>query len=89
MQYQAFIRAFKQLVEDKASQTDCLYYLEQFTTGQPKELIQSCQHMASELGYSMAKRLLEEHFGNKYRIATTYIAKDLAYIAKDLASDKI
>lgn len=79
LHYQAFIRAFEQLVEDKASEADCLYYLEQFTSGQPKELVQSCQHMAPERGYSQAKHLLEQHFGNKYRIATAYIAKALAW----------
>lgn len=78
-QYQAFMKAFEQGVESKASQADCLYYLEQFTKGQPKELVRSCQHMAPERGYVVAKGLLQEHFGNKYRIATAYIEKALAW----------
>lgn len=35
--------------------------------------------MAPERGYITAKCLLEEHFENKYRIATAYIAKALAW----------
>lgn len=35
LQYRAFIKAFEQGVEEKAGRADCLYYLEQFTRGQP------------------------------------------------------
>lgn len=63
-QYKALIRGFEQGVEDKTSKAHCLYYLEQFTRGQPKELVCSCQHMAPERGYIVAKGLLQEHFGN-------------------------
>src|SRR4029434_4846827 len=59
----AFMKAFEQGVEQKASQGDCLYYLEQFTRGQPRELIRSCLHMTPEYGYAKAKQLLCEHFG--------------------------
>ncbi|XP_030596228.1 uncharacterized protein LOC115787620 [Archocentrus centrarchus] len=78
-QYKAFIKAFEQGVEDKASKADCLYYLEQFTRGQPKELVRSCQHMAPERGYIVAKDLLQEHFGNEYKLSTAYIDKALAW----------
>ena len=79
LQYRTFIKAFEQGVEEKAGKADCLYYLEQFTRGQPKELVRSCQHMAPERGYAMAKGLLQEHFGNQYKIATAYIEKALAW----------
>ena len=36
LQYRAYIRAFGQGVEEKASEADALYYLEQFTRGQPQ-----------------------------------------------------
>ncbi|KAK0154798.1 hypothetical protein N1851_002884 [Merluccius polli] len=80
-QYKAFIKSFEQGVEDKASKADCLYYLEQFTRGQPRELVQSCQHMDAERGFIVAKALLQEHFGNEYKIANAYIEKALTWPA--------
>lgn len=41
-----FIRAFKHRFEDKTDNAkDKLYFLEQYTSGRPKELIQSCLYM--------------------------------------------
>lgn len=79
LQYLHFIRAFEHGVESKANKADCLYFLEQFTTGQPRELIRSCQHMIPERGYNLAKELLREHFGNEYKIAASYIERALAW----------
>ncbi|XP_027132597.1 uncharacterized protein LOC113745279, partial [Larimichthys crocea] len=58
LQYRAFIKAFEQGVEDKAGAADCLFYLEQFTRGQPQQLVRSCQHLAPGRGYVVAKDLL-------------------------------
>lgn len=74
-----FIRAFEHGVENKT--TNRLYFLEQFTKGQPKVLVRSCQHMPSERGYKEAKRLLYQHFGNEYTIATAYTEKALNWPA--------
>ena len=79
LQYISFMRAFEQGVEEKASKGDCLYYLEQFTRGQPRELICSCLHMTPEYGYAKAKQLLCEHFGSKYKIAVAYIERALSW----------
>lgn len=72
LEYRMFIKAFEQGVEAKTGKADCLYYLEQFTRGQPQELVRSCQHMTPEHGYAVAKELLQYHFGNPYKIATAY-----------------
>lgn len=74
----AFIKASKQGVEARAGKADCLYYLEQFTTGRPQELVRSCQHMTPERGYTVAKSLLQEHFGNSYKVAAAYMERALA-----------
>ena len=79
LQYNIFIKAFEQGVEEKAGRADCLYYLEQFTRGQPRELVRSCQHMTPERGYAVAKDLLQEHFGNQYKIVTAYMEKAFAW----------
>lgn len=76
LQYKSFIRAFENGVEAKTDNwSDCLHFLEQYTRGQPKDLVHSCQHLPSELGYLRAKSLLCEHFGNEHKIAHAYMEK--------------
>ncbi len=65
LEFTFFIRAFEHGVENENKTTnnkDRLYFLEQFTTGQPKVLVCICQHMPSERGYREAKILLYQHF---------------------------
>ena len=76
LEYSTFIRAFEHGVEGKAaSSLDCLYFLEQYTKGQPRELVKSCQHMPRDRGYQRARTLLKERFGNEQKIATAYMEK--------------
>ena len=78
MEYMLFMRAFEHGVQEKTdSDKDRLYFLEQYTTGQPRELIRSCLHMEPERGYHEAKKLLKEHFGNGFKISMAYIDKAL------------
>lgn len=59
LQFYTFMRAFENAVESKAdSFSDCLYFLEQFTRGRPRDLVRSCQHMEPLRGYAEAKTLL-------------------------------
>lgn len=55
--------------------------MEQYTSGQPRELVKSCLHMELKHGYWEAKRLLKEHFGNAYMISVAYINKALNWPA--------
>ena len=65
LNFMPFMRAFEHGIEDKtSSHQDRLYYLEQYTSGQPKDLVRSCLHMEARRGYAEAKKLLKEHFGN-------------------------
>lgn len=78
MQYLSFMRTFEHCVEERTSSyQDCLYFLEQYTRGQPRELVRSCMHMPSQQGYQRAKGLLMEHFGNEHKIATAYMERVL------------
>ncbi|KAL2102335.1 hypothetical protein ACEWY4_001503 [Coilia grayii] len=80
LSYRPFIQAFEHCVEDRTdSNVDRLYYLEQYTSGQPQELVRSCLHMDVNRGYVEAKRLLDTHFGNSYRLTTAYIEKALSW----------
>jgi len=82
LQYIAFIRAFEHGIEEKTdNEKDRLYFLKQFTRGQPKDLVCSCQHMAPDRGYALAKRLLQEHFGNEFKVSTAYLEKALGWPA--------
>lgn len=82
LEFTFFMRAFEHGVENKTTNNkDRLYYLEQFTMGRPKVMVRSCQHMPSERGYKEAKRLLYQHFGNEYTIATAYTEKALNWPA--------
>lgn len=66
-------------MEEKARSSDCLNDLDQFTRGQPRELVRSCLHMTRDFGYANAKQLLQEHFGNKYKFATAYLERALSW----------
>ena len=76
LSYQSFIHAFEHLIEDKTKYNqDRLYYLEQFTSGLPRDLVHSCLHMDGSRGYSgysEARRLLKEHFRNEMNISETW-----------------
>lgn len=74
--YRSFIRAFAHAIESKTdSQQDRLYYLEQFASGEPLELIRSCEHMRPHKVYREARKLLNRHYGDELRIANAYIKK--------------
>lgn len=74
--YQSFIHAFEHLIEDKTKNNqDRLYYLEQFTSGLPRDLVRSCLHMDERRGYSEARHLLKEHFGSEIKVSGAYLEK--------------
>ena len=78
--YRSFVRAFESLIESRTqSSTERLYYLEQYTAGDVKELIRSCHHLPPDEGYEEARRLLKRKFGDEYRIASAYESKALGW----------
>ena len=80
LEYHNFIRAFENIIETKViSNSERLYYLEQFTTGQARELVKSCHHMTAERSYQEARALLKRNYGNEYRIAAAYMEKVLKW----------
>lgn len=78
LKYKLFMRAFKYNIEDKTSSNqDRLCFLEQYTTGKPKDLVQSCLHMTADRGYKEAMGLLECYFGDEFKIISAYTEKAL------------
>lgn len=43
--------------------------------GRVKELVRSCQHMEPREGYAKARSLLEEKYGQKYKIAMAHVER--------------
>ncbi|KAL7857229.1 hypothetical protein SRHO_G00161280 [Serrasalmus rhombeus] len=75
-----FLRAFEHIIHSRTdNDADRLYYLEQFTTGEPRELVRSCQHMSAQQGYKEARKLLTYHYGNEQRIAAAYVEKTVKW----------
>lgn len=82
LMYSSFIRAFEHAVESKTdSSADRLYFLEQYTSGLPRDLVRSCLHMIPDIGFERAKALLKEHYGDEYKICSAYMKKTLAWPA--------
>lgn len=76
LEFLPFLRAFEHIIHSRTdNDADRLYYLEQFTTGEPRELVRSCQHMSAQQGYEEARKLLTYHYGNEQRIAAAYVDK--------------
>lgn len=76
LEYRSFMRAFEHGIEDKTkSSKDRIYYLEQFTSGEPNNLVRSCMHMEPNKGYEQAKKLLKNKYGDEHKIAMAYIDK--------------
>ena len=73
LEYHYFMSPFKVAVECKIDDFHGrLVRLLKFTDGEAKETIQHCIEQSPEVGYRLAKTLLEEHYGNSHRILVAY-----------------
>ena len=76
LDFRSFLKAFEHTVDSKADNSaDKMYFLEQYTRGEPRDLVKSCQHMPPDRGYVTAMHLLEDRYGNKLKIATALMEK--------------
>lgn len=76
LEFRSFMKAFEHVMDSKTdNNVDKLFLLEQFTRGEPHDLVKSCQHVYSGRGYREAVRLLEDHYGNPLKIATALMYK--------------
>ena len=72
-----FIRSFESQVEAKVSANDVrLQYLEQYLHGEPKDLIKGYLHLDRHGGYLEAKKLLNEKYGDRYKISNAYLNRN-------------
>jgi hypothetical protein len=76
LNYCTFISSFENLIESKTdSSSSRLHFLVQYTSGNVKELMQSCLAMDPVVGYQEAIKLLKKRYGQDYRIATAYVER--------------
>lgn len=76
LEYKSFLRAFTHAIATRTENpADKLYYLEQYTRGEPRDLVKSCQHMQPHRGFTEAMKLLQDQYGNELKIATAYMDK--------------
>lgn len=76
LEFRPFIKAFDHAIHSRTeNDADKLYFLEQYTRGEPRDLIKSCQHMPASRGYDQALRLLHERYGNEVKIASALMEK--------------
>ena len=68
--------AFDSLIEAKVDDPkQRLYYLNQFTSGEAREMIKGLVTLNSPDAYSKARNFLKERFGHPYRVAQAYKEK--------------
>jgi hypothetical protein len=80
IEYKAFVMAFDSRIKSKtSSNADRLYYLHQHLEGEPKDLIASCLHLDPNEGYDEARKLLEEEYGDPYKISIAYTNRVLKW----------
>ena len=56
-----------------------MYYLEQLTSGKPKDIVGICLHLPPGKGYREDRKLLEKRYGNKSKVATALVSQILAW----------
>ena len=74
------MKSFEQTIETKTDNMEQrLYYLEQYTSGELRNLVCSCFHLPPTHAYQEAKKQLQWHFGNKIEINSAFMDKALGW----------
>ena len=75
-EYNIFIQGFNSQFHNKLnSNSDRLRYLDQYLEGEAKDLIKGCHYMDPDNGYTEARRLIDEKYGDPYNISNAFIKK--------------
>ncbi len=75
--YTAFMKSFEYSIESKTRYgLDRLHYLDQYTSGEPNNLVKSCLlYDDPDEGYKAAKGLLKKKYGNSHKVAEAFLRK--------------
>ncbi|CAB4008562.1 Hypothetical predicted protein [Paramuricea clavata] len=75
-EYHLFIRTFGMRVERNVKSSGArMQYLQQYLDGEPKDLIKGCHYMEPDAGYVEAMKLLNEKYGDPYKVSNAYLKK--------------
>jgi hypothetical protein len=75
-EYHLFIRTFNMRVERNVKSSGArMQYLQQYLDGEPRDLIKGCHYMEPEAGYVEAMKLLNEKYGDPYKVSNAYLKK--------------
>ncbi len=74
--FKSFITSFENSIQEICD-NDCerFYYLQQFTTGRAREVVESCANYDMSLAFTKAKTLLINEYDDEYRVSCAYIEK--------------
>ena len=76
LDYDSFIRTFDARITSRTNDdSERMHYLDQYTSGIPKQVVRSCMHIPAGLGYVEARRQLDERFGDRFLLAQTYLKR--------------
>ena len=76
LDYDSFIRTFDARIASRTNDdSEKMHYLDQYTSGIPKQIVRSCMHIPAGLGYMEARRQLDERFGHRFLLAQTYLKR--------------
>ena len=75
-EYHSWLRSLQTRVFSRTDDpSECLSYVEQFTSGAAQTLVRSCMHLPPDLGLQRALQALEKTYGNGLAICQAYTAK--------------
>ena len=76
LDYDAFIRTLDARIASRTNDdSEKMHYLDQYTSGIPKQIVHSGMHIPAGLGYVEARRQLDERFGDWFLLAQTYLKR--------------
>lgn len=75
-EFVSFKKSFESIVVSKEKNlSELMDFLLDFTCGEARNLIASCQFLPPEDGYPRAWRLLKQHFGQPIKISRSYVSE--------------
>ena len=78
--YHRFMRQFRsRVVANCESSEECLNYLEQYTTGEPQQIVIGYAYMDADKGYKAALSEFEKRYGDPDVTVSAFIQKALSW----------
>ena len=78
--YVSFIKTFDNMIASKLEDyEEKLHFLEQFTTGEPQDIVRGCLMLPAADGYAKARERLQQRYGDERRMASALLDKLLSW----------